>query len=96
MVKRSHGFRVGTRRKLSKHPRDRGKISLRNMFQKLEIGDKVVIKPEPAIHKGLPFSRFFNKEGKVVDKRGSAYLVQIKEGNRLKKVICNPVHIKKI
>ncbi|HDQ59673.1 MAG TPA: 50S ribosomal protein L21e [Candidatus Woesearchaeota archaeon] len=95
MVARSHGLRVGTRKKLRKKVSTRGKISIRSVLSEYSVGDSVTIKVEPAYHKGMPYKRFFGKRGKVLDKRGKSYVVGIRTGKKTKEVICAPVHIKK-
>lgn len=95
MVKRSHGPRVGTRRKLVKKTRDKGKIRIRTHLQEFGVGDAVLIKVDSAHHKGMPYKRFLGKQGSVVEKRGKSYLVNVKEGGKYKKVICSPVHLRK-
>jgi large subunit ribosomal protein L21e len=95
MTYRTKGTRAGTRRKLSKNPRDRGKISINAFLQKYRIGEAVLIKPEPAYHKGMPYKRFFGHIGKVSEKRGKAYVVEVKDGGKTKYLICSPIHLKK-
>ena len=96
MVIRSHGFRVGTRRKLRKSAREKGKISIKRSIQGFEIGEPVIIDVEPAYHKAMPYKRFFGKHGTVVAKRGKAYVIDLKDGNKKKQIICAPVHMKKL
>jgi large subunit ribosomal protein L21e len=96
MTLRTKGTRVGTRRKLSKGPRERGKISIGFFLQKFNIGDAVIIKPEPAYHKGMPYKRFFGKYAKVVEKRGKSYLVEVSDGKAKKKLICSPIHLRRM
>jgi large subunit ribosomal protein L21e len=95
MTLRTKGFRVGTRRKLSKHPRDRGKVSIRRFLQKFKVGDAVIVAPEPAYHKGMPHKRYFGDRAKVVQQRGSAYVVQVRDGNKKKMLVCAPIHLKR-
>jgi large subunit ribosomal protein L21e len=95
MVKRSHGYRRGTRAKLKKRRRERGKVTIRRIVQEFKKGDSVIIKPEPSIQKGMPHKRFFGKRGVIVDKKGKAYVLSVKSGNAMKKVISLPVHLKK-
>ncbi|MBD3312274.1 50S ribosomal protein L21e [archaeon] len=91
MVTSSHGSRKGTRYKLRKKKRDKGKIAIRKLVQEFKKGDSVIIKPEPSIQKGMPHKRFFWKKGKVTDKRGKSYVIELRTG---KKVISSPVHLK--
>jgi large subunit ribosomal protein L21e len=43
----------------------------------------------------MPFPRFHGKTGKVIGKRGSAYLLSVMDGNKEKTVISRPEHMKK-
>ena len=96
MTQRTKGTRVGTRRKLSKNPRERGKISIGAFLQTFQIGDAVLIKPEPAYHKGMPYKRFFGHHGKIKERRGKAYVVEVKDGGKKKRLICSPIHLRKM
>ena len=62
-MRRVGGFRRKTRHKLKKNVRSQGKVSLKNYFKELTEGDKVVLKAEPAIQKGMYFPRFHGKVG---------------------------------
>jgi large subunit ribosomal protein L21e len=42
----------------------------------------------------MPFKRFQGLSGKIIEKRGRAYLIEIKDGNKTKTVIANPEHMK--
>jgi ribosomal protein L21E len=53
MSKKIGSLRRKTRHKLSKTQRTKGKISLTKYFQKFKQGDKVVLKAEPAVQKGM-------------------------------------------
>lgn len=90
MVKKSHGFRSGTRKKLKKKRR----IPITTFLKEFKIGDRVVIVPEPSSNKGMPFPRFKGKVGTVVDKRGSAYILEVIEGKEKKQVIARAEHLK--
>jgi large subunit ribosomal protein L21e len=95
MVTRSHGLRVGTRRKLKKKVREKGKVRIRAALQKFELNEKVIIDAEPAYHKGMPHRRFMGKHGTIVDRRGNSYIVQVRDGGKYKKIICAPIHLRK-
>ena len=95
MVKRTQGARMGTRKKLRKNVRSKGKLKIRSYLQKFEVGDTVQVKVDSSHHKGMPYKRFFGKQGKIVEKRGKSYLIAIKEGGKTKSVLCSPVHLKK-
>jgi len=94
---RSGGFRSGTRHKLKKKAGTRGKVTITRLLQKFNVGDRVRILHEPAIQKGMPHPRFKNLVGTVLSVEGkNAYNLQIKDGNKLKKVISRAVHLAKL
>jgi large subunit ribosomal protein L21e len=92
MVKKSQGFRAGTRKKLEQKARP----AITRFLQDFDIGQNVVITLEPSSHKGMPFPRFKGKMGKIVEKRGRSYVVKIKDGNKIKQIISRPEHLKSI
>jgi len=96
MVKRIGTARRKTRKSFRKSIRERGKISISRFFQTFEIGDRVMIDPEPAVHTSLPFRRFIGKTGTVCGKQGSCYCVEIKNGKKQKVVIAHPVHLRPV
>ncbi len=95
MSKRIGGFRRKTRNKLKKSLRDKGKININKYFQEFKIGEKVVLKAEPAIQKGMYFPRFHSKTGLIKGKKGSCYEIIIKDGGKAKMLIVHPIHLQK-
>lgn len=95
MVKRLCGFRRRTRNKLSKHYRDKGKISIRRFVQAFTAGEKVVLDAEPAYQKGMYLPRFHGRTVEVTGKRGRCYKVSFVDQNKEKTIIVHPVHLKK-
>ena len=93
MVKRSRGTRSKTRYKLKKSVREKGLPNVSKLLQPYNTGDSVAIKIDPSIHRGMPHPKFHGKIGKIAEKRGSAYVIQIKEGNKEKELIARPEHI---
>ena len=89
----SQGFRSRTRSLLRKRPRDRGKQPLGRLLRRYNEGEKVVIKIDPAVHKGMPHKRFHGKVGVVIEQRGRAYVIAVRDGGKIKKVIARPEHI---
>ncbi len=96
MVSRIGGFRRKSRKKLRKSPSQKGKISLRAYLQEFKQGDKVVLKAESAVQKGMYFPRFHGKAGIVQGKKGKCYQVLIKDIKKEKLINVHPVHLKKI
>jgi len=93
MVKKSHGLRARTRKKLKQKLRKKG---ITRFLKEFKEGERVIILQEPSSHKGMPFPRFKGMSGKVIGKRGKSYIVEILDGNKLKKIIARPEHLKAI
>lgn len=96
MVQRSGGFRRKTRHKLKKNIRQKGKISIHNYLQEFKSGDKVLLKAEPSIQKGMYFPRFHSKVGIITKKQGKCYKILIKDHNKEKILIVHPIHLKRV
>lgn len=94
LVKKSRGIRTKTRKKLRQKPGYRPPIT--KFLQEFEINQRVVIMPEPSSQKGMPHQRFKGRIGKIVDKRGKSYIVEVKNGNKVKRVISRPEHLKAV
>lgn len=78
-----------------KRMRDRGKFSFTSFFQKFESGDSV------AIVRNLTFPFGYKKQiqgrtGKVIEKRGSCYYIEVKDLDKPKRYSVHPIHLKKI
>ncbi|MFH1585496.1 MAG: 50S ribosomal protein L21e [archaeon] len=78
-----------------KSVRTRGKISLSKYFQKLKQGDKVAVVREPAVQPSFP-KQLQGRTGEVEGIRGASYIVKIKDKNKDKSYIIEPIHLKKI
>ena len=90
---RSKGFRRGARSILRKNPRKRGLQPIGRLLHEYEVEDKVVVKIDSSIHKGAPHTRYHGKVGVVVEKRGKAYVITLKEGQKVRTLIARPEHI---
>ncbi len=93
MVRKSKGFRSRTRKKLKQKLK---KPTITKFLQKFEVGEKVLIHPEPSSHRGMPFPRFKGKVGEVIEKRGECYMVKVRDGDKEKKVIVAPEHLRRV
>ena len=92
-MRKSKGYRSGTRRLLTKEPREHGKIGLSKLLHEYDTGSQVVIKLDSSVHKGMPHRRYQGKVGTVVSKRGRSYVVHVFQGNALKEIIVRPEHL---
>ncbi|MEX0920856.1 MAG: 50S ribosomal protein L21e [Candidatus Pacearchaeota archaeon] len=82
-------------KKGTKRVREKGKISLSRYFQEFEKGDTVAIVREPAVQSSFP-ERMQGRTGTIQDKRGRFYIVKIKDGNKEKMYLVEPIHLKRI
>jgi large subunit ribosomal protein L21e len=94
LMRRSRGSRSKTRYKLKKSIRVGRTNPITKKMQIFNEDDLVHIIIDPSVHKGQPHPRFHGKTGKVSDKRGRAYIIEINDGNKSKKLIIRPDHLK--
>jgi large subunit ribosomal protein L21e len=90
---KSKGYRAGTRRLLKKEPRERGKLRLSKLLYEYQPGNRVVVKIDPSVQKGMPHKRYHGKVGVVVNKRGQSYVVSVAQGDAVKEIIVRPEHL---
>jgi len=92
-MKGSKGYRSGTRRLLKKEPRERGKMRLSKLLYEYQPSNRVVIKIDPSVHKGMPHRRYHGRVGTIIDKRGRSYVVSVTQGDAVKEIIVRPEHL---
>jgi large subunit ribosomal protein L21e len=92
-VKKSKGYRRGTRRLLKKAPRERGKPKLSKLLYEYQLGSQVIIKIDSSVQKGMPHRRFQGKIGTVKAKRGRGYVVSVAQGDAVKEIIVRSEHL---
>jgi large subunit ribosomal protein L21e len=92
-MRKSKGYRAGTRRLLKKKPRERGKIKLSKLLYEYQPGTRVVIKIDPSVQKGMPHRRYHGKVATVIDKRGRSYVLSVTQGDANKEIIVRPEHL---
>jgi large subunit ribosomal protein L21e len=78
---------------LKKEHKERGKIKMSKLLQEYQPGNRVVVRIDPSIQKGMPHRRFHGKTGTVTEKRGRSYVVTVPQGNAVKEIIVRPEHI---
>jgi len=93
MGRRAKGFRHKTRSLLSRKPREHGKTGLSKILQSYVAGEKVVVKIDPSVHKGMPHRRYHGKVGVIVQKKGRSYVVNVTQGDAVKEIIVRPEHL---
>lgn len=95
MVKRSKGLRKRSRQIMRKSPRTRGMPPPTRSLVNFEVGDTVNIVIEPSVHKGQPYIRFQGRAGTVMGKQGKAFVLNVKVGGMVKKLIVGPEHLRR-
>ena len=75
--------------------RERSKIRFSEYFKKLKEGDKVAVVREKSVSCNFP-KRIQGRTGVVTGKRGSNYIINLKEINKEKQFIVHPIHLKRI
>ncbi len=97
MVKRVGSIRRKTRRLLSVQKKEKGKLALTRFLQKLDNGDKVVLKAAPSVQDGQSYyRRFHGKTGTVIGRNGKCYEVRIKDKDKIKNILVKPVHLMRV
>lgn len=92
-MRKSKGYRAGTRRLLKKEPRERGKIRISKLLYEYQPGSRVVIMIDSSIQKGMPHKRYHGKVGTIIDKRGRSFIVSVTQGEATKEIIVRPEHL---
>jgi large subunit ribosomal protein L21e len=91
--RKAKGYRRKTRYLLKRKSRERGKTGLSKVLREYEPEEKVVIKLDPSVHKGMPHRRFHGRIGVIAEKRGRSYVVNVTQGKAIKEIIVRPEHI---
>jgi large subunit ribosomal protein L21e len=92
-MKKSKGYRAGTRRLLRKAPRERGKMRISKLLHEYPPGSNIIVKIDPSIQKGMPHRRYHGKTGTIVEKRGRSYVISVTQGGAVKEIIVRPEHL---
>jgi large subunit ribosomal protein L21e len=91
--RKAKGYRRKTRYLLQRKPRERGKTGLSKLLREYETDEKVVVKLDPSVHKGMPHRRYHGRIGVIAEKRGKSYVVNVSQGKAIKEIIVRPEHI---
>ncbi len=95
MTQRSHGLFSGRSRNLSRHVKA-SKLGISRHIKKLEIGSRVVISPKGNLS-NIPHPRYRGRVGTVLEKRGSAYVVEINVSkSKSVKLVVPQLHLEKL
>jgi len=94
MVKSSKGTRERTRHKLRRRARERGLSPISHSLRTFQIGDHATIVIDGSVQRGWPHRRFHGLTGTVVEKRGRAYVLDVRFGGKVKQAIVLPEHMR--
>ena len=92
-MRKSKGYRAGTRHLFKKEPRERGKMKLSKLLYEYQPGTQVVVKIDSSVHKGMPHRRYHGRVGTVINKRGRSYVVSVSQGDAIREIIARPEHL---
>ena len=93
-MRHSKGYRNRSRKLLKKSPRERGRPGLSRLLYEYREGELVCIDICPNYIETAPHRRYQGKVGVITGKRGRAYIVKIKVGNKVKTIITTKDHLK--
>ena len=88
MPQKSYGKMRRSRKKMTNPP----KPTLSDLLRKFNVGDKVHVVLRSS--GSFQHPRFHGKTGTIMAKTGRSYLVEVKDGNLMKKINLEPEHLK--
>ena len=91
MVKRSRGSLSGRTRHLT----SKRKLTVSDMVRTYPVGSKVLVSVKPR-REGMPAPRYHGRHGTIVEKQGSAYIVEVKDGKARKRLVVSPIHLSEV
>jgi len=84
---------------MSKRTRVLGKsaksLTIPKLTQTFAVGARVIVAPQVK-YKGMPHARYRGRHGQVKKKQGNAYVVEIKDGGKMKELIIPAVHLESV
>lgn len=80
-------------KKKSKNIRKKGKIRFSEYFKKIADGKKVAVVQEKTVVNSYP-ARIVGLSGMVVGSQGNCKIVELMDGNKKKRFIIHPIHLK--
>jgi|SRR5512136_460217 large subunit ribosomal protein L21e len=92
-MKKSKGYRRGTRKLAKKPTREKGKPNIGKLLVEHQVGSQVIIKIDSSVQKSIPHRRFHGKIGTVLDKRGRGYIVSVPQGESVKSITVRSEHL---
>ena len=78
-----------------KQVRQRGKLGLSKLYSNMNIGDKVALVRDLSFKTSFP-ERMHGRTGIIVEKRGEGFVVDVKDGTKIKKITAKKINLKKL
>jgi large subunit ribosomal protein L21e len=94
MTKRSQGLFVGKTRHLARHHMP-SRQNVNETIKTFKVGDTVAIVPKGNF-KNIPHPRYKGKVGKVVERRGTGYVVEVNIFKSVKRLVIPVMHLTKV
>ncbi len=95
MSQRSNGLFSSRTRHLARHHKP-SKMGLTQLIKDYKVGDMVAIVPKGSF-KDIPHPRYRGKIGKIVEKRGAAYVVEVSvQRSTTRRIVVPQRHLEKI
>lgn len=94
MTKRSQGLFAGRTRHLARHHKPSA-LSISEHIKTFKDGDNVAIVPKGNV-KNIPHPRYRGKIGRVIERRGSSYVVELKIMKSTKRLTVPALHLRKV
>ena len=94
MTRRSSGIFSGKTRHLARHHIP-SRLSVSDKIKRFKVGDNVAIVPKGNF-RNIPHPRYKGKIGRVIEVRGSAYVVQVRILNSTKKLVVPALHLERV
>ncbi|MEW5996083.1 MAG: 50S ribosomal protein L21e [Candidatus Micrarchaeota archaeon] len=91
MAKNSKGMMV----RRTKRFRKERKLTVPDRVKTFRNGERVLIALQPSFS-GFPAPRYDGRHGRVVERRGKAYVVEISDLGARKELIVSPVHLRRM
>src|SRR3989338_8232974 len=89
--KAARGKRAKTRHKIR---RKGSKVTITKLLQQIPVGSKVDIKINGSSQgQGMPFRRYHGFTGTVTGKQGTAYVIELYNGNQPVELVIGPAHL---
>ncbi|MEM4366755.1 MAG: hypothetical protein QW035_01335 [Candidatus Anstonellales archaeon] len=90
-MKRSKGTLSKRTRRLGR----KKKVTPAKVIKEFSVGDRVVVMLDPSSTSN-PAPRYHGKAGRIVERRGEAYVVEVMDFSMPKKLIVLPLNLKKV